>query len=609
MITEVNNTEVLLPQISIDAWMIAELHLTGNSLVVFAYLFAQTFDNVHPYQTSSKVLSKLCNVTPQTLARTIEKLPFIIRNISQDNPKGFYVYNYYRIDIEKLLSYLEGLGNDTYKCYIQMYRERLEKTFVNESDTVETHIQQLTNGNKTEQTGNFYASQHVFDSNFTPEDSLENRLFYLLSRNSLFRSYVEQICKDLYPSTNESKDNQVTNTNNSNNSITDNTQSHSHKAKNPVQLGCKPTKQQKITQTKNASKTLLPKKTKNRLTTEEKILKRNEMVKKLKDEAISYVLQTADNNQELLELLYNYIEEVLFAKDTDYNVISFNQFKAMLFELGKIKDIDYQIQMVRTAYTAKYRTLSYKTPDEIKKINKKYTDNVEALKLIKQFSIDYNYEGFEELLQSYWSEVWSESSRNLGQFKRMLQQLRDAKLEPVKLYEVVESAYTHKWYSWVFETNNYAARRHSPFENMDLCLPENNPIPTSKSTVEEREKAIDDMWKKYYLYMNTDLKDALLKYVREVPAGCVKTYNEVCECIDNLVHRRFTDSDMLSAVTTAIDNNYPELCRKDFEKEEKLKKQFRTIQEFVDLATEERRRLCRQSRRIQDDPKFAGMPD
>jgi predicted alpha/beta-fold hydrolase len=109
--------------------------------------------------------------------------------------------------------------------------------------------------------------------------------------------------------------------------------------------------------------------------------------------------------------------------------------------------------------------------------------------------------------------------------------------------------------------------------------------------------------------MNTDLKDALLKYVREVPAGCVKTYNEVCECIDNLVHRRFTDSDMLSAVTTAIDNNYPELCRKDFEKEEKLKKQFRTIQEFVDLATEERHRLCRQSRRIQDDPKFAGMPD
>ena len=112
--------------ISIAPWMINELKLAGNSLILFAYIFIQSLDNVHPALTDVPTLAKLCNVTNQTLVRTVEKLPYLVKSASQDHTKGFYMFNFYRIDYLSILKLLEQTGNQSYQKYIDYYRKRIE---------------------------------------------------------------------------------------------------------------------------------------------------------------------------------------------------------------------------------------------------------------------------------------------------------------------------------------------------------------------------------------------------------------------------------------------------------------------------------------------------
>ena len=75
---------------TICTWMIDELHLVGSGLVLFAYIYAQTMNNMHPSTTSLLALTRISGLTKQTVSRAIDKLPYIIKNASQDNDKGFY---------------------------------------------------------------------------------------------------------------------------------------------------------------------------------------------------------------------------------------------------------------------------------------------------------------------------------------------------------------------------------------------------------------------------------------------------------------------------------------------------------------------------------------
>ena len=627
----------------IHLWMIDELHLTGTNLILFAYIFAQSLDVAHPGTTSLKVLSAITGLSKQTLSRALDKLPYVVKNVSQDNDKGFYVYNYYRIDVHKLLRFLKSLNKDIYREFINSFRQLLIERHIGDANDVESHFDNLSVNNSTVNSSD--------SAKFTEMRTLQDLLTVDIN-NMSFKEVVQtlnklhdnnsslvallvgllagsdstkfEVNKNVEPVkiNNESIDNNTSDKAINDVSATELETKHKHKAIFRAKDRLEPLTKVKSAQkdkTRQASRSLLNDRKQSssdkekQLRRDKRMNERNEAIQPYKDAALNFVLTNCDNNQELLNLLYNHIETCVFNTKTGKSSrLNLFQYQEQLKIFAKYQYVDDMLESVRYCIANSYSSMVMEQPWSIEKKNRQRDLELSIPKVIDDFVAKYdNNETLKDLLSKYSSKLQQSRGIDADQFRGRLATLEKSGMTTQQLIAEVENTYIHGYLSWSFEYGNNLGTKHSPFQNMDLCLPENSyPSKTSVvSTVEERERAIDDMWKKYYLYMNTDLKEALLKYVREVPAGCAKTYQEVCECIDNLVHRRFTDSDMLSAVTTAIDNNYPELCRKDFEKEEKLKKQFRTIQEFVDCVTEERRRLCRQSRRIQDDPKFAGMPE
>ena len=619
---------------SIHLWMIDELHLTGTNLILFSYIFAQSLDMAHPGNTSLRVLSAITGLSKQTLSRALDKLPYIIKNVSQDNDKGFYVYNYYKVDVHKLLRFLKSLNKDVYKDFINSFKQLLIERQIYTVNDVENHFDNLSINNDSDNSSvtadfiemrtlqdlvtadinnmSFLEVVQLLNKKYSNNRALIALLIALLTGNNSNGS-------DITNSKDPVNTNAVTDNTSSTNSQTEPKRGAIFRARDRLEpLGAKSEQKDR---TRQASHSLLHKEKlsdKNKekqLRRDKKLNERNEAIQPYKDAALNFVLTNCDNNQELLNLLYTHIETCVFNTKTGKSSrLNLFQYQEQLKILAKYSYVEDMLESVSYCVANSSRSMVMEQPWSIEKKNKQHEMEQAIPKIIEEFVAKYdNNETLRNLLTKYSSKLQQSRGIDADQFKGRLVTLEKTGMSVDQLIAEVENTYNHGYLSWSFEysTNNSFKGKHSPFQNMDLCLPENNRNAevTPVSTVEERERAIDDMWKKYYLYMNTDLKAALLKYVREVPAGCAKTYDEVCECIDNLVHRRFTDSDMLSAVTTAIDNNYPELCRKDFEKEEKLKKQFRTIQEFVNCVTEERRKLCRQSRRIQDDPKFAGMPD
>ena len=621
--TDKGDVASIFTDFSICSWMIDELHLTGSALLLFAYIFSMTVDNMHPTATSLSTLTKISGLTRQTITRSIDKLPYIIKNASQDNDKGFYAYYYYRVDSFALLSFLESLGKDIYRDYIQSFKneifEKFECTENIETDLVAylNDVINISNKSFSEQFAQHQTVRELANLD-TDYSSFKEAVTALTKKNMSFYDWVKAINILAETSKQISETSSEETVAHSNNTTTkeSNVRNTKHKpgGKNPADLGLGGTfaKKEQLNKTKEATKSLLsPDKKVDK--TAVKMEKRNQSMQPYKDIALNYVLTECDNNQELLEQLYNYIETCIFRSVTGSSaIINMVQFKEQLKELSKFTYVEDRIDTVHKAFMNGYRSICYAKQWEIDKVNIRREGEKSVPKLIDDFMVHYNNdEQIKDIVTKYWSTVSISRGLTSEQFKTMLELAAKANLPKNILYDIVNDAYAHGYTKWsldkavsVMDNDKPVARKHA----FVIGVPNDEDDQTVVTTLEEREKAVDEMCLKYCLLLNPELKDSLMKYVKESSVGQKMSYKQVCSAITLLVQRRNSEADMVKCVQNAIEHNYPELCLPDSNLDNIIKKSYRNVDEFVDFMVRQRRTRCKEYMRLHpEDPRIKDM--
>ena len=62
------------PTIVVWSWMRTVLNLSGSELLIFSYLYSQTFDDSHKCYTTLSDMSDWFGLTRQTISRNIDKM-------------------------------------------------------------------------------------------------------------------------------------------------------------------------------------------------------------------------------------------------------------------------------------------------------------------------------------------------------------------------------------------------------------------------------------------------------------------------------------------------------------------------------------------------------
>ena len=657
--------------VAIESWMLEEFHLTGNSLILFAYIFIQSIDHTHQSNTSVSTLSKLCSITKQTLVRTVEALPHIIKATSQDHEKGFYVYNYYRIDYQAVLDYLESTGNKSYIEYIKYWKNRscsyisdepdipidskdgLKRGIENECTDISTKPTTIPDIKQINVEQTLRDLPELLKGHLPPEVisvlqlSMQFTLGNQVSMTSM-ETKIDYLCKlafgDNLPkemTTENHTDAVNTDTINQNNSLSvpesddvdtdtkgndkpiesvepvESVKSTEPKkrirpkgARDPRELlgGTASMKKRQKEATKNKSNSLLnksngdvntkPKESKTKL-------ERNIRMKNYTDAALNFVTMYGENNQELLDLLNGYIENVIFVNETGKSTcLSPVQFQCQLNRLKKYKYIEDKLYAVERAFSNGYRSLTNEDDTQIEIRNKTTEAKKRVPELIDEFVQKFNNpERIKTELIRYWEGVCIGRNIHYDQFNGMLSELKDMDEETV--YQVVSMSYSHSYTKWYIEKPVTTSHKNRQWNFSIQETPNND---AEDTTLADRERAVVDMWKKYYFYRCPELKDALLNYVRTATVVRNTTYKETCVNISNLFHRRFKEPDMVEAVNVATSNNYRELCRPDYFQEDKIKKAYKTIDKFVEYSTQQRKNICKEYKRLHpEDPECLEM--
>lgn len=665
--------------ISIAPWMINELKLAGNSLILFAYIFIQSLDNVHPALTDVPTLAKLCNVTNQTLVRTVEKLPYLIKSASQDHTKGFYMFNYYRIDYLSILQLLEQTGNKSYQKYIDYYRKRIEANNPKHKKDTDKYINDAldtTHQSEFNQTNIDDILQKV--SNLSADQS-SSSITDILKALVVFSVNTQKAVNDLCATMN--KEHIITATNNKpqpksvipecnsddnvNNTVSNNTNNDSNTITEPKRrfpkggrdprelLGKSAVKKKQEATTAKATNSLLKAKSEMKVTEKPKTKKElNEIKKAEKEEAkqqtkelrkqayrnaaLNYVLTKEDNNQELLELLYLYIDNSVFCTSGISARISVDLFVAQMNDLKKYHSLEDRIDSAGRAAHGKYQSLVYEQKCAIEAKNRIYDNKQKIPKVIETFLSKFEEDTTKtkELLNDYWETVCVPRNLTYKQFELLLKELTDKGLTYEQIHNTIEATYSHNYSSWVKDymgestgstlarnrrnwadgiivdenmtTSKFYGDRESGRKSMSEMFNDSNN--TKDELLEEREKAVTDMFNKYYFYQYPELKETLLRYVRETPIAKTMTYRDMCEAIEYMVIHQVDVKSMLSAIEVAINNNYKKLGLPDNSKEVTLKKRYGSMEKAAQMFLRIRAEECEQEKkRNPNDPRFKDM--
>lgn len=133
------------PNIVIWAWMRNVLGLCGTELMIFAYLFSQTFDSVHRCYTALSDMEEWFGVTRQTISRNIDRLVengFVVKECKREE-SGFLKHNNYAINTETVVNLCEASDYDNYKNFIQSYGMMLKERYPQDSANIDDYMSSL----------------------------------------------------------------------------------------------------------------------------------------------------------------------------------------------------------------------------------------------------------------------------------------------------------------------------------------------------------------------------------------------------------------------------------------------------------------------------------
>lgn len=455
-----------MPNIMIWSWMRTVLGLCGMELTLFSYVFSKSYDGIHKCYTSLTEMEGWFGITRQTISRLLDKIStkgYITKGCEPDSENPILKHNSYYVNIDRVTKLCEEFGDDEYKEFLASYGTMLKQRFPEEGITIDTYLNELLEWHENKNmkitiTLNQLAS--VIHSGDVDEPSISEMIKRINNTNSIKknpeRNYIEKSQpikqKEQSPpklfeqpkrKSRRTKQNEwdvekrsmntsfVTLRLGGNEELlqalnnfldTDNGRSYT-----PVQWEQQLENMYKYGRTVQRMIDGVNFSFMNNYRSLYYVDKSEVDINLKLDEIERYVHREAEDNQELKQLLINYVTEVPKGKSYTHN-----QFVLSLENLSNLcPTTESKIESVRNSYANSYASLAY--PTSTSNTNNKSTNSTDPVDVekkhdkIKQFIVSGYYqlcEGLEELLMTYVDSTTSGSTMSYQDFCIVLDNLR-----------------------------------------------------------------------------------------------------------------------------------------------------------------------------------------
>ena len=140
-----------IPNIVVWSWMRTVLKLSGSELLIFSYIFSQTFDSVHRCFTCLSDMESWFGITRQTISRNIDRLAekdFVVKECKNDYINPMIKHNSYYVNIDVITELCENSDYDSYTNFLDSYRFILKQKFPKDSATIDEYLGELSSWHK-----------------------------------------------------------------------------------------------------------------------------------------------------------------------------------------------------------------------------------------------------------------------------------------------------------------------------------------------------------------------------------------------------------------------------------------------------------------------------
>lgn len=539
-----------MPNFVVWDWMRRGLNLKGSNLLIFAYLYSQSFDGTHACTTSLATMSEWFGLTRQTISKTIDSMPYIKKLVSQEHNSGsFYTYNYYRVDIDALLQYCHNIGGSVYESYMLSYKQILQLKFPEDEKEIDEYFESIMD----------------WHSNLSTQDI--NKVNAIAKLGDNVRTNPEDYIKQVFSQAITSALEQISTISLSTNSNTAVSASKTpNNAKSPA-----PTRK------RNCVTTLLPKTKSVKSKSKEQI--RNENLDKCSKYLTSFIALTYNGDRELEESLQNYLSNRILMG------LSFDQWRVMLDSFHnstKGMPISELKSIVDKAFIGNYKNLYYGNSPINNQSPIKKTATVESLlSLIDEFVINYgeSNEELKEVLYNYAEEVAYINGVSVAQFKQLLNNLhRNCPQLQDKLISV-QDAFAGGWKSFVPVSthNNKFGTQNNVVVAVDM---------------DKKMECIDNYISYSYWYQYPNIKKLLVRYINETNSGKGMTLRQFKDALMYLRLHSPQANDVERGVSEAIMKDTKYLCREDFKDTAQANKAYNSLEDRAHNMERNRRAEC-----------------
>lgn len=458
-------------------WMRSILGLSGNEMMIFAYLWSLTFGGTSYTASTLADMESWFGLTRQTISKYVDNLQesgYVTKTTLQDTKRRMIKHNYYKVNMANIISICEDASYESYLNFIDSYKNLFIAKFPDEEKKIDVFFDKFINWHK--------------------------------SKNKIMSIKLSDVCSVF--------DDEASTFEDLIKSVLNNTDSTKNTPKKRV-------KKEESAPDTPKYETNVEKRRKNP--------KVSAKMDKLIQMNLNFVLNHAENSQELLELLNMFVTD---GKGTSYTP---TQWEAQLYDLNKYStSIDSMIESVRNSYKNGYRSVVYKDKSLVEIDKKKY--------MIGNFcSLYENTDKLQKLLTSYVTDTQHGKSCTIGQFDIMLTKLADSEMSVEDMVECVENAYAGGWKSFT-----YGAKVNTSID------------------MDEKRAIIDKFIKDGYYYLVPDLKKYLLMYIETTANGMSMTADMFELNLNQLRLNCVTDNDKVRSVMNAITGNKNVLSYEDF---------------------------------------------
>ena len=409
---EVNKTSI--PNIIMWSWMRTVLNLTGTELLIFAFVFSQTFDNLHKCYTCLSEMETWFGITRQTISRNIDNLcakGFVEKEVLQDVLNPMIKHNSYKVRVPYITKLCEESDYDSYTNFLDSYGSILKQKFPDDISTIDEYLESLSTWHKNKNIEVTITLNEI--AQIICAESDQDHANYSIS------SMLKNIRKTKVK-------------------------------KNPEYSYIN--KEKDIVKKKQSNEGLFVQKQKRTSTK----AKKEEWDKTKREMVHNFVYMRIGGNEELFELLNNFL-------DTDngrsYTPTQWSQQLDNLYEKGRT--VSRMIEGVRTSYMNNYRSLYIADKSEVdidlklKEITKYVDENCESNAELK------------DLLESYVTEVPKGKSYTIKQFRLALSNLSMICKTTEEKINSVRISYTNS-YSALAYANNFSTNSSTVSTEVDV---------------------------------------------------------------------------------------------------------------------------------------------